>query len=190
GPDGWAEAYEYTAAGRTVRFDQATPPVPPILHLTAFHPLDDHYGLGSLEAAAVAVDTHNAAAKWNKALLDNSARPSGALVYDGPEGAVLSDNQFERLKRELEDNYQGAVNAGRRCCSKAGSTGRRCRSRPRTWNFWRSSTPPRARSRSPSACHRCCSAFPATTLLPTTRRPTGCSGGRPCCRSQRASAAR
>jgi HK97 family phage portal protein len=113
GPDGWAEAYEYTAAGRTVRFDQAMPPLPPILHLTAFHPLDDHYGLGSLEAAAVAVDTHNAAAKWNKALLDNSARPSGALVYDGPEGAVLSDNQFERLKRELEDNYQGAVNAGR-----------------------------------------------------------------------------
>jgi HK97 family phage portal protein len=26
---------------------------------------------------------------------------------------VLSDNQFERLKRELEDTYQGAVNAGR-----------------------------------------------------------------------------
>jgi len=89
------------------------PPVPPILHLTSFHPLDDHYGLGSLEAAAVAVDTHNAAARWNKALLDNSARPSGALVYDGPEGSVLSDNQFERLKRELEDTYQGAVNAGR-----------------------------------------------------------------------------
>jgi HK97 family phage portal protein len=69
--------------------------------------------LSSLEAAAVAVDTHNAAAKWNKALLDNAARPSGALVYSGPEGAVLSDNQFERLKRELEDQYQGSVNAGR-----------------------------------------------------------------------------
>jgi HK97 family phage portal protein len=113
GPDGWAESYEYTAAGRSVRFDQNQPPLPPILHLTSFHPLDDHYGLSSLEAAAVAVDTHNAAAKWNKSLLDNSARPSGALVYAGPEGATLSDNQFERLKRELEDSYQGAVNAGR-----------------------------------------------------------------------------
>jgi HK97 family phage portal protein len=113
GPDGWAEAYDYTAAGRTVRFDQNTPPVAPILHLTAFNPLDDHYGLSPLEAAAVAVDTHNAAAKWNKALLDNAARPSGALVYSGPEGSVLSDSQFERLKRELEDTYQGAVNAGR-----------------------------------------------------------------------------
>ena len=37
----------------------------------AFHPLDDHYGLSALEAAATAVDTHNAAARWNKALLDN-----------------------------------------------------------------------------------------------------------------------
>jgi HK97 family phage portal protein len=112
GPEGWAEAYEYVVAGRILRFEQ-TSPVPPILHLTHFHPLDDHYGLAPLEAAAIAVDTHNAAAKWNKALLDNAARPSGALVYAGPEGAVLSDGQFERLKRELEDTYQGAVNAGR-----------------------------------------------------------------------------
>lgn len=112
GADGWPEAYDYTVAGRTVRFDQTASP-PPILHLTFFHPLDDHYGLAPLEAAAVALDTHNAAAKWNKALLDNAARPSGALVYAGPDGAVLSDAQFERLKRELADTYQGASNAGR-----------------------------------------------------------------------------
>jgi len=113
GSDGWPEAYDYSVAGRGVRFDQLALPVPPILHLTFFHPLDDHYGLAPVEAAAVAVDTHNSAAKWNKALLDNAARPSGALVYSGPEGAVLSDQQFDRLKRELTDTYQGAVNAGR-----------------------------------------------------------------------------
>jgi HK97 family phage portal protein len=113
GADGWAEAYDYSAGGRTVRFDQGARPLPPILHLAAFNPLDDHYGLSPLEAAAVAVDTHNAAAKWNKALLDNAARPSGALVYAGPEGALLSDAQFDRLKRELETTYQGSANAGR-----------------------------------------------------------------------------
>jgi HK97 family phage portal protein len=112
GPDGWAEAYDYCVGGATVRFDQSAP-LPPILHLSLFHPLDDHYGLAPLEAAAVAVDTHNAAAAWNKALLDNAARPSGALVYTGPDGAVLSDGQFDRLKRELADNYQGTMNAGR-----------------------------------------------------------------------------
>ena len=111
GADGWPEAYEYTVAGRNVRFDQASA-LPPILHLTLLHPLDDHYGLAPLEAAAVAVDTHNAAAKWNKALLDNAARPSGALVFSGADG-VLSDEQFAHLKRELDESYQGARNAGR-----------------------------------------------------------------------------
>jgi HK97 family phage portal protein len=112
GPDGWPQAYDYVIGARSVRFDQSAP-LPPILHLTQFHPLDDHYGLSSLEAAAVAVDTHNSAAKWNKALLDNAARPSGAMVYSGPEGAVLSESQFERIKRELDEQYQGARNAGR-----------------------------------------------------------------------------
>ncbi|MBI3435056.1 MAG: phage portal protein [Proteobacteria bacterium] len=112
GADGWARAYEYAVGGSSVRFEQDAA-LPPILHLALFNPLDDHYGLAPLEAAAVAVDTHNAAANWNKALLDNAARPSGALVYSGPEGSVLSDGQFERLKHELEGTYQGAINAGR-----------------------------------------------------------------------------
>lgn len=112
GADGWPEAYEYGVGGRTLRFEQAAP-VPPILHLTQFHPLDDHYGLAASEPAAIAIDTHNAAAAWNKALLDNAARPSGALVYAGPDAALLTDNQFERLKAELDDNYQGVRNAGR-----------------------------------------------------------------------------
>ncbi len=117
GPDGWPQGFEYTVAGSTARFDQNAASldskVPPILHLTLFNPLDDYYGLSPLEAAAVAVDTHNAAARWNKALLDNAARPSGALVYAGPEGNVLSDAQFARLKKELGDQYQGTANAGR-----------------------------------------------------------------------------
>jgi len=60
------------------------------------------------------VAIHNAATSWNKALLDNAARPSGALVYDsGKDGAVLSAEQFARLKAEMEAAYQGAINAGR-----------------------------------------------------------------------------
>jgi HK97 family phage portal protein len=64
--------------------------------------------------AAGAIEVHNAGAAWTKALLDNAARPSGALIYKGPDGAPgLTDDQFGRLKRELEDAYQGAANAGR-----------------------------------------------------------------------------
>ena len=61
----------------------------------------------------MALDTHNAAGAWNKALLDNSARPSGALVYQPKDGANLSDEQYERLKQELEEGYSGTERAGR-----------------------------------------------------------------------------
>jgi HK97 family phage portal protein len=105
--NGWAEAYEYSVNGQSVRMPRAS-----MLHLRLFNPLSDYYGLSPFEAASRAVDTHNAASAWNKAMLDNSARPSGALVYAAGEGQ-LTVEQFERLKTELEQNYQGSANAGR-----------------------------------------------------------------------------
>ena len=51
-----------------------------LLHLKLFHPLDDHLGFPPLAAAGAALDLHNAAGEWNKALLDNSARPSSAAT--------------------------------------------------------------------------------------------------------------
>ena len=113
GPDGWPEAWEYEVAGRSVRLaGEVADGVRPILHLKLFNPGNDHYGLSPIEAAAVAIDIHNEASRWNKALLDNSARPSGALVYAAANGQMTGD-QFERLKRELESTYQGARHAGR-----------------------------------------------------------------------------
>ena len=112
GSDGWPAAYAYTADGRTQTLRQDTLPVASVLHMALFDPLDDHYGLAPISAAQQSLDLHNAAAKWNKALLDNSARPSGALVYSAGTGH-LTEAQFERLKDELEQAFQGAANAGR-----------------------------------------------------------------------------
>lgn len=61
----------------------------------------------------MALDLSNAAATFNKALLDNSARPSGALVYQPKEGGNLSPDQYERLKQELDEGYSGPMLAGR-----------------------------------------------------------------------------
>jgi HK97 family phage portal protein len=111
---GWPAAYLYRAGEAKSRFPaQDGLGRPAIVHLKAMHPLDDHYGLGCLGAAAGAVAVHNAAAKWNKALLDNAARPSGALVYDDGGGEVLSAEQFARLRDEIEAEFAGAGNAGR-----------------------------------------------------------------------------
>lgn len=84
----------------------------PVLHLKLYHPSDPHYGLSPLAAARKALDLHNGAAGWAKALIDNAARPSGALIY-GKDGARMTDEQFERLKGELGDQHTGAANAGR-----------------------------------------------------------------------------
>ncbi|MEZ5818324.1 MAG: phage portal protein [Hyphomicrobiaceae bacterium] len=113
GADGWPEAFDYTVGARTVRIGgDASEGVRRILHVRLFHPSNDYYGLSPLEAAAQAIDLHNTASKWNKALLDNSARPSGAIVYTARDGNLTSE-QIERLKSELEAGFQGSGNAGR-----------------------------------------------------------------------------
>jgi len=111
---GWPAAYLYRVGDSVTRL---TPEDgagrTSIIHMKALHPLDDHYGLGCVGAAAGAVAIHNAATVWNKALLDNAARPSGAMVYDPGDGSVMSPEQFERVKQEMEAAFAGAANAGR-----------------------------------------------------------------------------
>jgi HK97 family phage portal protein len=114
GARGWPQAYSYTVGAQTVQLVRGADGWMPVLHLKLYHPADDHYGFSPLEAAAFAVDVHNASGAWNKALLDNAARPSGALVYGGGETSErLSEEQFERLKAELAEAHTGAMSAGR-----------------------------------------------------------------------------
>ncbi len=111
---GWPVAYRYRVGAATTRIAaEDAAGRPQLIHVRAFHPTDDHYGLGCMNAAAGAVAIHNAAARWNKALLDNAARPSGALVHDPGDGGVLSPDQFARLRAEMDDAFAGAANAGR-----------------------------------------------------------------------------
>ncbi len=113
GADGWPVAYDYTVGNRRHRFD-VTGAASPICHIKTFHPQDDHYGLSPMQAAATAIDVHNSASRWSKALLDNAARPSGAIIYKGADGqGSMSADQYERLVGEMEAHHQGARNAGR-----------------------------------------------------------------------------
>lgn len=130
---GWPVALEYRVAEtrRRISLDEGGNG----LHLKLFHPIDDHYGFPPLSAALQALDIHNAAARWNKALLDNSARPSGALVYAPKEGGNLTDEQFERLKAELEDGYSGAARAGRPLLLEGGLDWKAMSLTPRDMDF-------------------------------------------------------
>ena len=110
--NGIPAAYEYTVAGRKVRWevDQRTLDCD-VRHLKLFNPMDDWYGLSPVEAGAYAIDQLNESMAWLQALLQNSARPSGALVLK--DGGSLSDDNFNRLKSQIEEQYSGSRNAGR-----------------------------------------------------------------------------
>lgn len=101
---GAVQQYCYKVNQRTTLFEPEE-----IRHLKLFNPVHDVYGLSPVEASAYGVDQHNEAMKWVQSLLQNSARPSGALSTD----TDLSDENYNRLKTQLEDQYQGSGNAGR-----------------------------------------------------------------------------
>jgi HK97 family phage portal protein len=111
GPRGWPVAWEHRVGSEVRRISREADGFMPVLHLKLFHPTNDYEGHSPLEAAARAVDVHNASGAWAKALLDNSARPSGALVYDG--ASDLTGEQLAELREDLDRTYQGIANAGR-----------------------------------------------------------------------------
>jgi HK97 family phage portal protein len=86
----------------------------PLLHLSLWQPRGGRRGHAPMRTAAEAIHLHNAASAWNRQLLDNAARPSGALVHKGNDGAHhLTPEQFDRLRAELDAGFSGLKNAGR-----------------------------------------------------------------------------
>jgi HK97 family phage portal protein len=108
-----------------------------ILHIKSFNPLNDHYGLSPFEVAKYAIEQHNESSRFNKALLENFARPSGALVVRGSESnkdASLTDDQYYRLKEQI-DSYFSQQNAGRPMLLEGGLDWKEMSISPRDMDF-------------------------------------------------------
>jgi HK97 family phage portal protein len=103
-------AYEYHDIGGKKVFpvDQVTG-YSDVLHIKETNPLDPWYGLSPLEPAAFSIDIHNEGLRWNKALLENGARPSGALQMD----TSPSDDTISQMREQIENLFSGGSNAGR-----------------------------------------------------------------------------
>ncbi|MEH0830975.1 phage portal protein [Anaplasma bovis] len=86
-----------------------------LLHIKNFHPINDWYGLSTVETALCSIEQHNQAGSWNQSMLQNGARPSGALVVNAKNGVTntLTQEQYQRLKSQIEDFYIGHKNTGR-----------------------------------------------------------------------------
>ena len=113
------DRYEYIVNGRVQNVfdvDQDTGSSE-IKHIKLWNPLDDYYGCSPLQAAAEEVDQHNLSSKHNINLLNNGARPSGAVIFkpkDDQGFAVnLTESQRQQLLTDLNNRFVGSGNAGR-----------------------------------------------------------------------------
>jgi HK97 family phage portal protein len=113
------EKYEYRVNGRVqnvYEVDQETG-FSDLKQVKLWHPLDDFYGCSPLTAAAMEVDQHNSATRHNINLLENGARPSGAVVFkpkdDQGYAVQLSESQRQQLLTDLNQRFTGTKNAGR-----------------------------------------------------------------------------
>ena len=113
------DKYEYMVNGRvaaTYLVDQENG-FSELKHVKLWNPLDDYYGLSPMSAAAVEVDQFNMSSKHNVNLLQNGARPSGAVVFkpqDDQGFAVnLTESQRQQLLTDMNNRFSGANNAGR-----------------------------------------------------------------------------
>ena len=112
-------AYDYMLKGQIVEsydVDQATG-ASKVKHIKLFNPLDDYYGMSPMQASSVDIDQHNLANKHNVNLLQNGARPSGAVIFnpkDETGGHVqLSDVQRNQLMNDVNQRFSGTGNAGK-----------------------------------------------------------------------------
>jgi HK97 family phage portal protein len=115
GPEGEESGFEYKIGSNRYTYPiDADTGASPILHIKTFHPLNDWYGMSPIEAAARAIDQHNAVGEHNLSILQNGGRPSGALlVKPSPTGQTLTHEQRDSLRQDLTALYEGTENAGR-----------------------------------------------------------------------------
>lgn len=116
GKNGYPAMYRHTVGNHSTDYPiHAVTGQSRVLHLKAFHPLNDYYGLSPMEAAAYSIDMHNQANGWNQSLMQNAARPSGALIVKGQGDTPgrLSEDQYYRIKQQIDEQFSGYDNAGR-----------------------------------------------------------------------------
>ena len=95
--------YFYTRGGM-----EAEIPFDDVMHWAEFNPSSDIKGMSLAEPISSSLSAYNAGKQWNNNLLKNDARPPGMMKVTGN----LTDQQFEQARKRVQDQIQGAHNAG------------------------------------------------------------------------------
>lgn len=137
GPNGFPKSYTFKIGNseKIIPVD-VVKGLMPVLHVKEYNPLNDWRGQPNIDPAAFAIDMHTGALRWNNALLNNGAQPSGALVYAPKEGSdKLTEEQWMRLKAELDESFSGTKNAGKPVLLDGGLDWREMGFSPKDMNF-------------------------------------------------------
>jgi HK97 family phage portal protein len=98
-PADYVRGYLYEIDGQRIPLEARE-----VVHFKRWHPANDYYGLSTLEAARLAVESDRAMAEWNRNTFgkDNGV-PAGIVVVKD----TMSQADFERIKREWQQSYGG-----------------------------------------------------------------------------------
>lgn len=114
------KGYEYKIQGRVVTTYDADPEsgMSEVKHFKLWSPLNDYYGLSPIYAASADIDLHNLVARHNVNLLNNGARPTGAVVFNPKDqksglSVQLTPDQRRQVQHDLNSRFSGAENSGR-----------------------------------------------------------------------------
>lgn len=78
-----------------------------VLHHKLPNPVNPYRGLGAVQSLAIDLDSELYAGKWNRNFFYNSARPDSLIAFEG----TLSEEQFNRLKKQWSERHEGVQRA-------------------------------------------------------------------------------
>ena len=78
-------------------------PVENVIHFKSFNPSNMHRGMGTVEAASLAIDIDTYSAEWNKNFFFNAAIPSGIVKFPGN----VNPEQLKVIKENWNATHRG-----------------------------------------------------------------------------------
>ena len=95
----FVRGYVYAIDNKAITFEAEE-----IIHLKAFHPINDWYGLSAIESIALAVESDLRQAEWNKNFFSKgNAKPQGALAFT----ETFDDETWRKLKSDIAREFGG-----------------------------------------------------------------------------------
>lgn len=98
--------------GYTFRNDDGTEiplDVDEVQHFKTFNPENEYYGLGTVEAGIIYIETEEDSSIFQRNFIKNQASPSGILTINGK----IEKEQFNKVKAAWKEKTEGLANVGK-----------------------------------------------------------------------------